>query len=287
MSLFERLPRPTKTYHNTSYERIAKRNGFDGHGKTVVVTGGASGVGFSISRAFAEAGVARIAMISRSAGPQQKAKADLEGAYPTTHILTYQASVTDSDRMAEILQELGTVDVLVLSAASVHRRAKATEISTREIRDAFDTNVTAAFDLTKMYLALPAPAGGHKTVINISSAVVQVSGTLRIGYGSSKAAAAQLMQHFASELDERDCTRVFSFHPGAFYTPAVAQHLRQEGMKWDDLDLPAYFALWLAGPESDFLHGRHVWANWDVDELIALKDRIGKDASFLTIGLVL
>lgn len=91
-------------YHNTSYERIARRNGFDGHGKTVVVTGGASGVSFSISGAFTEAGVGGITIVSRSAGPQQKAKADLKGAYPTTHILMYQASVTDSDRMAKIVR---------------------------------------------------------------------------------------------------------------------------------------------------------------------------------------
>lgn len=287
MSMFERLPRPTKTYHNTSYERIAKHHGFDGHAKTILVTGGASGVGLNICKAFANAGVARIAIVSRSAGPQQDAKAGLEASYPTTQILTYQASITDHARMAAILHELVTVDVLVLNAASIHRRAKATELRTQEIRDAFDTNVIAAFALTTAYLATPLPAAGHKTIINISSAVIQVSRTLRIGYGASKAAAAQVMQHFAAEVDERDCTRVFSVHPGAFYTAAVAQHFPKEAMKWDELDLPAHFALWLAGPESGFLHGRHVWANWDVDELIALKERVVEDASFLTVGLVL
>ncbi|KAF1349181.1 putative NADP(+)-dependent dehydrogenase [Delphinella strobiligena] len=287
MSLFERLPRPTKTYHNASYERIEKGSGFDGDGKTVLITGGASGIGFSISRAFAEAGVARIAIVSRSAGPQEKAKTELEAAFPSTQILTYQASVTDSSRISEILQELGTVDVFVLSAALVHRRVKAVEISTQEIQDAFDTNTMAVFNLTQAYLAMPLPASGRKTIINLSSAVVQVSGTLRIGYGSSKAAAAQLLQHFASELRDCDYVRIFSFHPGAFYTPEVAQHFAKDEMKWDDLDLPAHFAVWLAGPESDFLYGRHLWANWDVDELIALKDRLAKDPSFLTIGLVL
>ena len=58
-------------------------------------------------------------------------------------------------------------------------------------------------------------------------------------------------------------------------------------MQWDDLALPGDFALWLAGPESGFLHGRHVWANWDVDELVALKRKLENDRSFLTIGLVL
>lgn len=80
------------TYHSTTYDRIARHNGLDGQGKTILITGGASGVGYSISKAFAEAGVARLTIVSRSPGPQQKAKTDLEAAYPSTQILPYQAS---------------------------------------------------------------------------------------------------------------------------------------------------------------------------------------------------
>lgn len=286
MSLFESWPRPTKTYHTTTYDRIARHNGFDGKAKTVLITGGATGVGYSLSKAFAAAGVARIAIVSRSPGPQEKAKAELEAAYPSTQILPYQASVTDTGRMTEILQELGTVDVLVLGAAMLHRQAKATEISVQEMQDVFDTNVIAAFNLTKAYLATPLPAAGRKTIINISSAAAQQRSPYRVGYGPSKAAVTQVMQHFAFE-QESDDVRIFSLHPGAFYTPTVAKHFAKDASNWEDINLPAHFALWLAGPESGFLHGRYVWAHWDVDELIALKDRLAKDRSFLTIGLVL
>lgn len=33
------------------------------------------------------------------------------------------------------------------------------------------------------------------------------------------------------------------------------------------VELPAYFHVWLASPESEFLKGKFVWVNWDVDEL--------------------
>ncbi|KAG6363826.1 hypothetical protein INS49_008929 [Diaporthe citri] len=33
--------------------------------------------------------------------------------------------------------------------------------------------------------------------------------------------------------------------------------------------LPEHFLVWMASPEACYLHGRTVWANWDVDELKA------------------
>jgi hypothetical protein len=81
--------------------------------------------------------------------------------------------------------------------------------------------------------------------------------------------------------------RIFSVHPGIVYTPGAAQMYPWEAMEWEDLDVPGHFALWLAGPESGFLHGRYLWAQWDVDELLAMRERVEKDPSFLKIGLVL
>jgi hypothetical protein len=46
------------------------------------------------------------------------------------------------------------------------------------------------------------------------------------------------------------------------------------------------FALWLASPEADFLNGRYMWAAWDVDEMIAMKEKVGGDPSLLTMSLV-
>lgn len=282
----ESRPRPTKTYHFKPYDRISKHHGFDGQGKTILVTGGASGVGYAISKAFAEAGVPRIAIVSRSVDAQEKAKSELETAYPSVQILPYQASVTDNTRMTQILQELGPIDVLILNAAVAHRRAEATAITTEEMQEAFETNVIAPFNLSKAYLAHPMPASGRKTILNVSSAGVHLPGHFRVGYGSSKAAGVQVMQSFASQYKEDENVKIFSFHPGSFYTPGVAANMPKGAVEWEDVDLPAHFAVWLAGPDSGFLHGRYLWANWDVDELTEVKDRLESDATFLTVGLI-
>jgi hypothetical protein len=41
-------------------------------------------------------------------------------------------------------------------------------------------------------------------------------------------------------------------------------------------NLAAHFQVWLAVPDADFLKGKMVWANWDVEELKAKKDEILK-----------
>ena len=285
-SFMETLPRPVKSYHSKPYDRISKQHGFEGHGKTVLITGGASGIGYNMSNTFAATGVARISIVGRSATPLEEAKSSIEAVYPSVKVLAYQASITDHARMIEILQKLEILDVLVLNAAVAHRRIQATEITTEEVEDAFDINAIAAFNLTKAFLALTMPSSSHKTIINISTAAAHILNPMRVGYGSSKAAGVQIMQGFASQYKDDPSVNIFSFHPGAFYTPGVAANFAMGDVKWDEPDLPAYFALWLAGPESRFLHGRFLWANWDVDELIGMKERLEKEDAYLTIGLI-
>lgn len=52
--------------------------------------------------------------------------------------------------------------------------------------------------------------------------------------------------------------------------------------------LPADFSVWAASPEASWLHGRFVWANWDVDELKANPEVLKKlesDNGYLKLGV--
>lgn len=268
-------------------------------------------MGLGIVHAFASAGVARVAIVSRSAQSQMSAQAELSAAYPTVEFCFFQASITDHGRMRSILAELHTIDVLVLCPSYVHPRTPARDLGTSHVQESFETNVVAAYDLVSAYYAMPEPPAeggrGTKTVLNISSAASQAQGAQRAAYGTSKAAAVQIMQHFAAEQaqeagaasavnDDHGHTKdnkpasklkIISFHPGTFYTPTVAAVYSRDQFAWDDPTLPADFALWLAGPQSDFLHGRYVWAHWDVDELVALKEKVLSNPQYLTFGLVM
>ncbi|KAF2159336.1 hypothetical protein M409DRAFT_71111 [Zasmidium cellare ATCC 36951] len=250
---FQSLPRPVKTYHQKTYDRISpSKTKFDGAGKTILITGGATGVGYSISESFTEAGA--------------EAKKSLTAKFPKTEIETVQASITDPDRMEEIIKQAGDIDVLVLCAANTH----------------------TAFSTIRVYLKQPTPTS--KTIINISSAAAHMTLPQMAGYGPSKGAFSNILQAVAAEYPGENDPRIFQFHPGVFLTPmAKSVGFSVENVPegfWEDIKLPGDFAVWCAGPESTFLHGRFVWAHWDVDELIALKARVEREPGFLQLGLV-
>jgi hypothetical protein len=61
--------------------------------------------------------------------------------------------------------------------------------------------------------------------------------------------------------------------------------LTKDSLPFDDPSLPGNFYVWATTKKAAFLHGRFVWANWDVDELIAMKPKIEGDKGFLKLGL--
>lgn len=54
---------------------------------------------------------------------------------------------------------------------------------------------------------------------------------------------------------------------------------------FDEESLPGNFYVWATTKKAAFLHGRFVWTNWDVDELMAMKSKIEMDKGFLRMGL--
>lgn len=276
-----KIPRPVATYHRESYARISASN-FNYTNRTVLVTGGSSGIGYAIAKAFAVTG-AKVVIISRSPGPLCEAKQDLQ----KFNVLAYAASINDEHRMKQVFDEVGQIDIFVLNAAYVHDFGPTVQLQEDQMQASFDTNVIAQWKLVKAFMDLPTPSSGNRTVINISTAGVHLALPHQAAYTSSKAAFVQLCQHLASEHTPKDGFRIFSMHPGAIYTPAVAKNMGKDDFPWEDINLPADFCLWLSSGQADFLHGKFVWAQWDVDELIALEERILSEPGFLQMSLVL
>lgn len=299
------VPRPTKKYRSEPYDCISLANsGFDGTGKKVFIVGGgmffpdrqlgfyltklllATGVGYAIANAFAKAGVRRIIIVSRTVESLENAKRSLSEQYPSLECLIFSASLTDYQRITEIVKQVKDIDILVNSAVMVNEAVPVDQIPLSAAQEIFATNVFGALNLFMAYY--DCGFQGPKTILNVSSAAAGTVFPLNSLYGASKAATAQVLQHMAAEQQAKPAgerVRIFSFHPGHFYTPLVAKHVEKDWVDWDDIELAGDYAVWLAGSNSAFLEGRFTWATWDMDELLELKARIEEDPSYLTIGL--
>jgi NAD(P)-dependent dehydrogenase (short-subunit alcohol dehydrogenase family) len=191
----------------------------------------ASGIGFSIAESFAKAGVEHLVLVQRRQEVLDKAKKTLEAHYPSTKVTTYAASVTHFDRISAILKEVGKIDVLVPNVAVSHSFVPSKDVSTADFKNTFETNVVAAFHIIKEFLALE--SSSPRVVINVTSAAGQMVQPGNVGYGPSKAAVNQVVQHIAAEYVGTDVT-IQNFHPGAIYTPGAANLVPADALPWED-----------------------------------------------------
>jgi hypothetical protein len=43
--------------------------------------------------------------------------------------------------------------------------------------------------------------------------------------------------------------------------------------------------VWAVSSDAAYLRGKHIWSNWDVDELKAKKEKITSDPGYLNLGM--
>ena len=94
------------------------------------------------------------------------------------------------------------------------------------------------------------------------------------GYQSGKTAINRFTEFVYEEYKDKGI-RAFAYHPGGIKTTlATKMPEKYHHFLTDTAELSAGFCLYLASPRADYLNGRYVSANWDVDELEEMKEEI-------------
>lgn len=146
---------------------------------------------------------------------------------------------------------------------------------------------------------LPA-ASDHPFLINVTTGAAQlppIPGSS--SYATTKIVGVKLFEYV---LAENPHIHVVSVHPGGVMTD-MGHKAKAAGFESppDDsssipcpfplsannqvVDLGAQFIVWACSPEAEFLKGRMIWCNWDVDELKAKKAQIEADPMLMTMGV--
>jgi NAD(P)-dependent dehydrogenase (short-subunit alcohol dehydrogenase family) len=190
--------------------------------KTALVTGAARGIGLATTRLFVEEG-RRVAMIDRDEEALREAAAHLgDAVLPVVCDVSRPEDVT---RMASSVRDgLGRVDALV-NNAGVADFGPIAETDFARWRRVMETNLDAVFLVSQELLAdLCATRGA---IVNIASISGLRASTLRVAYGTSKAAVIHLTKQQAVELGEHGI-RANCVAPGPVDTKlALAVHSPQ------------------------------------------------------------
>ncbi|WP_121629115.1 SDR family NAD(P)-dependent oxidoreductase [Tropicibacter alexandrii] len=186
--------------------------------KCAIVTGAARGIGLATTDLFLEMGW-RVAMLDRDAEELNKVAAERENVTP---LIRDVSNPQDVDGMVrDTLAWSGRIDALV-NNAGVAEFGPVQDCTFEMWRRVMETNLDGVFLCTQA--AADALKETKGAIVNIASISGLRASTLRVAYGTSKAAVIQLTKQHAAELGEYGI-RVNCVAPGPVKTKlSIAVH---------------------------------------------------------------
>lgn len=216
-------------------------------GKTVLLTGGGSGVGRAATRLFAEAG-ANVVIAGRDEAKLRESAAGL------TNVLVHACDVTNPAAVAELVQatvkKFGPIDILVNNAGTNVKARRMRELTIENWDKLIRTNLDGAFYCIQA--VLPSMVERHDgVIINVNSVSGKRAYPLAgAGYAAGKFGLHALAGCLASEEVDSGI-RVSSIYPGEIDTPIlnerptpVSDEQRAKALRPEDV---ASAILWVAG----------------------------------------
>ena len=172
--------------------------------KTVIVTGGAKGIGKAIALKFASEG-ANIVLNYRSTSPEE-VKNEIEAM--GVKCLTVQADVSNTEQaqklVDEAIAEFGGVDVLV-NNAGITRDTLLMRMKEEDFDAVINTNLKGCFNMMKAVnkIMMKQRSGA---IINMSSVIGLAGNIGQVNYAASKAGVLGMTYSVAKELAARNIT---------------------------------------------------------------------------------
>ena len=185
-----------------------------------IITGGSRGLGFALTRALSERGW-QLAVDAREPELLEHAVAGLAG------VVAIAGDVADSDHRRRLVEAAGEPIDLLVNNASVLGASPLPLLAhypLEELRSVYEANVFAPLALVQ--LTLPRLSPNARILNVISDAAVEAYETWG-GYGSSKAALAQVSAVLAAE---HPGLRVYAVDPGDMRT-----QMQQDAFPGEDI----------------------------------------------------
>lgn len=191
--------------------------------KTIVISGGGSGIGWAISQTFALAGGrVYVLEVNDETATQVIKEADLE-----SRISCLRCDVSNQENVRQcvsaIVEESGRIDVLINNAGIAHI---GTAISTTEedMDRIYRVNIRGVYNCLHCVLPYMVKQKGG-TILNMASIAASLGIPDRFAYSASKGAVLTMTYQVAKDYI-KDGIRCNSISPARVHTPFVDGYIR-------------------------------------------------------------
>jgi 3-oxoacyl-[acyl-carrier protein] reductase len=169
---------------------------FDFSGRTVIVTGGARGIGLALSRFFAGAGATVAVADVNEASLGEALVDDLDGAIPLVTDVSNADSVAAA--VGHVLETTGRVDVVV-NNAGILRDGVVWKLTDDDWNAVLGVHLTGTFNLTRA--VVPAMReSGYGRIVNVTSYTGLHGNIGQANYAAAKAGIIGFTRTTAKEL---------------------------------------------------------------------------------------
>ncbi|KAJ5736340.1 oxidoreductase short chain dehydrogenase/reductase family [Penicillium malachiteum] len=257
----------TKTYYRDVYSAIEpSKPEFSQADKVTIITGAGNGIGRAIARSHAQSGVKGLVLITLTKSSSEETKKIIQAEFASIEILALSTDIADEKAVARsfdaIKEKFGTAHTLVNNAGVFAPGAAIAESDSAVWWSDFETNVRGTCHVTAAFLRLAAQSPEVKrTVVNMISSIALTPPTLS-SYFISKLSVAKFTEFVAAENPH---VSAYSLSPGIVLTSMTLDSFKPFAK--DTAELTGAVTVYLAAKRPGYLNGRHLSANWDMEEL--------------------
>jgi NAD(P)-dependent dehydrogenase (short-subunit alcohol dehydrogenase family) len=203
------------TLHFEPYERLLPaRLRKEYNGKTVLITGGGSGIGAFIARAFAQAGVAGIIIAGRTESSLKSTTEELAKAYAAIKVSYHIVDIASSASVKAMFDALEvSPDVLVNNAGYLSEPQNFVEADMSEWWKGFEINVFGTALVTQSFLQHRASHGAKQPGVVIAMNTFAAYG-MRIPFLSAYTASKTALARIVSPPDNQLRRVLLTGHSG-------------------------------------------------------------------------
>ena len=234
-------------------------------GQVALVTGGGRGIGASIARELAAAGM-RVAVTGRTREEVEAVATEIDG----TALVGDVSSREDVERW---VAEVAEIDLLVANAGRNLREQHAWETEPDQWWNVFEVNVFGVYLSCRAVIPGMLERGRGRIVITGSGAAY-LPHSAATAYSASKAAVWRFGETLAEQLEGR--IPVFVFSPGLVRTEMTKG--APDDAPWTPPELAPRLVRALASGRADSLAGRYIHAEHDdIEDLIRRADEVRRE----------